>query len=175
MVLSAAGFMIDYAFREKLEYNGFSFSQTEQGFVTKVAGRKIAFNYFPSSLEPINISTEAIDEIKSAKMIGISYDPKSYLVEGMAQLQFYLDTTLPEMFDIFVQKGLTDSMGYELPELSCENATAAMPVIVFGETAENETAGTSYEDSCLVFKAGNEQELVMQAERLVYGLAGIMK
>ena len=175
MVLSAAGFMIDYAFKEKLEYNGFKFENTEQGFVTKLNGNKIAFNYYPTQLESINISSEAMNDIKSAKMIGVSYDPNSYLVETMAQLQYYLDTSLPELFGIFVQKGLTDSAGYEMAELACANATAASPVIVFLETGENETSEFSYKNSCLTFKASNEQELVMQTERLVYGMAGIMK
>lgn len=175
MVMSAAGFMIDYAFKEKLEYNGFKFSQEESGFVTKIAGRKIAFNYFPSQLESINISSEAMAEISSAKMIGVSYNPGSYLVEAMAQLQFYLDTILPELFGVYVQKGLTNSAGYDAPELDCRNATSTMPVIIFAEAGENETEGVSYKDSCLTFKANTEQELIMQTERLVYGISGIMK
>ena len=175
MVMSAAGFMIDYAFKEKLEYNGFKFENTEQGFVTKLNGNKIAFNYYPTQLESINISSEAMNGIKSAKMIGVSYDPNSYLVETMAQLQYYLDMSLPELFGIFVQKGLTNNIGYEMAELTCENATAASPVIVFLETGENETSDFSYENSCLTFKASTEQELVMQTERLVYGISGIMQ
>ena len=174
MVMSAAGFMMDYAFKEKLAYNGYKFDQTEQGFVTKLNGNKIAFNYYPTQLESINISSEAMNEIKQAKMIGVSYDASSYLVETMAQLQYYLDTSLPELFGIFVQKGLINNASYDIAELTCANATAASPVIVFLETGENETSEFSYKNSCLTFKASNEQELVMQTERLVYGISGII-
>jgi len=175
MVMSAAGFMIDYAFKDKLEYNGFKFTQEQNGFVTSLAGKKIAFNYYPTQLESLNISSGAMEAIKSAKMIGVSYDPSSYLVESMAQLQYYLDTSLPELFDIFVQKGLTNNTGYDIPELGCENATAATPIIVFAEAGENETEKVLYENNCLTFKANSEQELVMQTERIVYGLAGIIR
>jgi hypothetical protein len=174
MVMSAAGFMMDYAFKEKLIYNSFKFDQTEQGFMTKLNGNKIAFNYYPTQLESINISSEAMNEMKQAKMIGVSYDPSSYFVETMAQLQYYLDTTLPNLFGIFVQKGLTNSTGYEMEELTCANATIASPMIVFLEAGANETSAFSYKNGCLTFKASTEQELVMQTERLVYGISGIM-
>ncbi|MEM4321522.1 MAG: hypothetical protein QW308_00230 [Candidatus Woesearchaeota archaeon] len=169
MILSTAGFIIGQSSSGSFEYNGYRFVQTAQGYKVKVDGKLLYFNYLPTALESVSLPADAIAALKNSRVISISYEPNSSLVEGMAQAQFYLEKALSEL-GIFVQKGLTNSTGYLL-QLDCRNATALSPLVLISEGSE----GADFSENCLKLSAQNEQEIIMQAERLVYGLTGIMR
>ncbi len=171
MILSTIGFVANYsASSETLKYKEFKFVRTPQGLRTKIDGTFYYFNFFPAQVEDITVEKEGKKLLKDLRAVSVSYAPNSTFVSTMAEVQLYFEETLNPR-DIFVVKGLTDSKGYQLPEITCLNATEKVPVIEFREANATKIA---YANNCFVSETYSAQEFLRITDRILYLMLGVM-
>jgi len=156
----------------KIEYNGLSFALTDLGYKAKINSKEMFFSYSPYDAESIPVGQGVISKIASAKMVHITYNSSSPLREGMAQAQFSLSNDLYNLFRIYAPPSMAQQNQYNIPVITCQNATSFVPVISFGEA--NETS-ISISNHCISLKAGSGNEFLFLKDRLIYGLAGIIR
>lgn len=175
MVLSVFGFMLSYQTNqtEKIEsYNGYTFARTNKGFMTKIEGKEFYFDYYPADLETINQTGELLQTLADKKALAITYNPNSELAVRMAEIQFDIEQKTQKKGDIYVTRALTNSTGYALPEITCQNATQAMPVI---RLKQGKTTHIQSENNCITLNAGTETELNALYTKTLYTILGVMK
>ena len=171
MLSSTIGYVFKGGSNEK--YGDFSFSRTDDGtWYTKVNGKQLAFHYFPSDLEDINLSNEIVDKMKNTNMIYFTYNPESRYREDIAMLGFELTNILWQDFKIYATKGLTKNNTFNAPVIDCNNATITIPVIYFNESNQTEIY---LNNNCIVLNGRTGIDFLVLKERLLYGLFGVIK
>jgi len=143
------------------------FEERPDGLYTKVGSQWLRFSYFPFQLTGIPLDPHAIVILNSSRMILLSFEP------GPAGelVRFELDNDLPTVFGIYVSDGLlTKNASYDLPVIGCQNATAAVPVLIIRQGAN--TSITTV-DRCIILES-EEQAFLMAKDRLLYGMLGII-
>jgi len=167
MLTSTIGYVFKGGSKEK--YNDFSFSRTDDGrWYTRINGRQMSFRYFPSELERINLSREIIDKIKNTKMIYFTHDLENHYREDIALLK---EIFWP-YFQIYADNGLTEDNAFNLPIISCDNATTDLPVIYFKES--NQT-GFYLDNNCIICELRPGEDFTALKERLLYSLFGVIE
>jgi hypothetical protein len=173
MVFSAFG-VIFYGFATpgtKLQYGVYKFTLTDQGFVTTVNGKKYVFDHYPADIENVNLSAGVVEKMKGTRMVYLTYDPNQSAVGDIAASQFKLQSEL-QTIGIYSATALTAPNEYELPVVTCQNATPFVPVVDFRES--NRTA-VDLEGNCIVFDAVYGEDFSRLKDRLLYALLGVMK
>lgn len=167
MLTSTIGYVFKGGSKEK--YNDFSFSRTDDGrWYTEINGKQLAFDYFPSELENINLSAEIIDKIKSTRMIYFTHDPENRYREDIALLK---EIFWP-YFQIYADNGLTVENTFNLLVIDCDNATISLPVVYFKES--NQT-GFYLDNNCIICELRSGEDFTALKERLLYSLFGVME
>ncbi|MEM4755873.1 MAG: hypothetical protein QW594_01955 [Candidatus Woesearchaeota archaeon] len=161
-----------------LEYNGFNFiqQQTKDGLFwsIKINKKQFLFQWHPSQLEEIPFTSTKPLLTESQKIAISSPNPKSLgetqandLAYGIYMLDNHLKAIGKE-----VVHGLSDATGFDIPKITCEDASPQMPVIVF--MYANQTA-VSVEQNCILLIGRSSTELLMISERMQYELLGVMQ
>jgi len=172
MILSTIGFVANYQTSESLKYNGHKFYKTQKGLMTRMDGKALYFNYFPKSLEDINV-TEGISSILNNKeSVSFTYNPNATHADAIAEMYFYLEQAFTGMKNAYVLQGLTNSTGYTLPEINCKDATEFVPVLIFEQS--NETRITT-ENNCVKAYFATRTDVSRLGDRIVYSITGIMQ
>ncbi len=148
-------------------YNGFKFTQTSQGWQTKINGESKVFNFYPGNVAFVGLPTEA-KSLKDKKVLMVSYNPDVELTPAFAQLQYDYERKLPD--SIYVIRAVTN--GTSLPVFTCANATSSSPVILFDQ-AENATA--TFANNCLTITGFDAYGFATQAEALLYTILGVIE
>lgn len=170
MVMSVFGYMWSSS-RTKLDYNGHKFYQLEDGrFMLSLEGKRIAFSYYPSELEWINASS-GIGSLLSAPIVYITSEYNSTLSETFAEVKFSLAQMIQDHRGAYAQNAFTEPTEYSLPVITCMNSTPNTPVIFVERANATEIV---IENSCVVMRGRNRQELVRAYERIVYSILGVM-
>lgn len=172
MVTSVIGFMFGRGSEEAVDYNGFSFVRKGNLWETKIDKQPVVFSYFPSQIELIEVDAPVISRMLSTPMLYLTYDQNQSEVEFIAQAQFELDTVLYGRFNIYSGKGLTKENEYNLPVITCLNATSAVPVVDFRKA--NETI-IHMEGECIIVGGRTGNDFIRAKDRLLYGMFGIIK
>ena len=173
MVLSTLGFVLDFSqpSQSTLEYNTHKFTQTTQGWSTKLNGQKRLFLFFPGQLEDISFPDEAKKILTSPKQVSLSYDSNTTSVQVFAELQFDLERRLTNYANVYVVRGISNSEGTALPTIMCGNATETVPVVFF---RESNTTQVLAENNCIIAESSAPIDAVRIAERILYTVLGIM-
>ncbi len=167
MLTSTIGYVFKGDSKEK--YGDFSFSRgDDQRWHTKINGKQLAFNYFPSELERINLSNEIIDKIKNTNMVYFTHDPENRYSGDIALLK---EMFWP-YFRIYANSGLTVNNTLGLPIVGCNNATNTLPVIYFKES--NQT-GFYLDNNCIIYELRSEDDFTALKERLIYALFDVIE
>ncbi|MDO8740557.1 MAG: hypothetical protein Q7J54_03195 [Candidatus Woesearchaeota archaeon] len=173
MVFSTFAVIFDrYTNVVKLKYNGHSFSQNGNLFATKINGNNVYFDNFPKNVEDINLSSDIVSRISNTKMLYITYDISQDTRKIMGKTQYDLQNALWQNFKIYAAASLMNESSYNLPVVSCRNATASVPVM---ELSYSNETGASLEGNCIFVYSTNEAELIRLKDRLLFGLFGIIK
>ncbi|MFH1669081.1 MAG: hypothetical protein ABIA62_04085, partial [Candidatus Woesearchaeota archaeon] len=154
------------------EYDGHDFKRTQLGWYTEINDQRVEFTYLPQDLEALDMGQDVIDRVKNSKVLYLTFDPNSKIVQSLELARFELAKSLAMNFGIQTLPGiLNESAQYDLPIVGCKNATAAMPVLMFIE-AERTNAYVS--DNCIIIETDDYSAVAMK-DRLMYGLLGIIK
>jgi len=169
MILSIFAIVLDNQ-STSLKYNGFKFLQTNDGYKVNVNGVAYTFQYYPTQLENFNLSQNTNDILSNSVAIAILFDPNSTLDDLMyidyARFNFDDRTDKPIYFGI-----TQESETYLFPVLSCDNATAEVPFIVFNISTETSIV---QDNNCIILNA-KLLEIMAVEERISYQMLGVMK
>lgn len=176
MIISIFAILVDNQDSGTPDYNKHSFVTTTTGFKTKIAGNYINFDYYPSDIENINISSNIISTFTQSVGVAFVFDPNDNITENLQYIDL-LRYDLQSQLNKTVYFGITtNSSAYTLPVVSCDNATAAFPFIMINTT--DNIDGTYYSVSnanpnCIIMNA-RLKDLLAAKDRLVYTYYGIM-
>ncbi|MBU0980444.1 MAG: hypothetical protein KJ709_06555 [Nanoarchaeota archaeon] len=168
MVTSLAGFLAPDEGSD-FKYGKYKFTAREDAFYTSIDGKQFRFYHTPELAENVTFDTAAKDKIFGSRMILVSFEPSEDPVFDL--VRFELSQEMPELFSVFVASGIAlEDDRYDLPVISCLNATEYVPVIML--LPSNESSVT-IDDDCIAI-SGSEDGLLLAKDRLMYSLAGIL-
>jgi hypothetical protein len=171
LVMSMFGYMFGSS-RTRLTYNGFKFySMEDGGFILRLEDERTAFNYYPAELEWVR-APKGLGNPFNVPMIYVTSNYTALYGETISQVKFNLAQNLWELKEVYVQNAFTTETEYELPVITCRNATASVPVINFEKSNSTEI---SYENYCVTVKFRNREEIAAAYERLLYSAFGVME
>ena len=154
----------------KVEYNDIPFVQEPEGWSAEINGRNVVFNYHPTEVEHINMSSEIASRLSTVE-IDTTYDLDDEYAEYIAKVQYVLAQGLSG-FDIFVVSGFTTENEFDRPIITCNKATPFVPVLYFKKS--NET-NVYLEGNCIIAEASRGEDLIKIKDRLLYAILGIMQ
>jgi hypothetical protein len=169
MILSIFAIVLDNQ-DNSLKYNGFKFSLTNDGYRVKINNTTDTFQYYPAELENFNLSQSTKDLLSNSVAVALLFDPNS-TVDDLSYID-YARFNFDNVIDKPVYFGITqESEGYTLPVLTCENATAEIPFIVFNSSSETSIVENN---NCIILNAKLKEILAVE-ERIAYQMLGVMK
>lgn len=173
MSMSIIGFLIGGGGggEQKLEYNDQTFTRRGNEWVTLVNNRQLVFDYFPEQVEDIKINPEIIAKLKTLE-IDITYDINDSFAETIALSQYMMQQNLGAVTNIYLRQGLTTSNDFNIPIITCDDATDSVPVLYFKQSNETKIY---LEENCIMIEADSEAELLMIKDRLLYGYFEVIK
>ena len=126
----------------------------------------------PRDIENITIKGDISNIVRSRKVY-FTYDPDQNMDVRLLQAEYEVGKIIsnPFLYNIEIDIGSLKEIE-ELPFITCENATASNPVIVF--TLGDETI-VREENHCITISATDQDKLIMASNRFMLTLLGIMK
>ncbi|MFH0979172.1 MAG: hypothetical protein V1837_07800 [Candidatus Woesearchaeota archaeon] len=172
MVFSAFG-VIFYGFADSSDiyrYNGYKFTPTTTGLLVKVQGKQFVVGSLPQDLVSINLSTAVANQLRQVKMLYLTYDPNSTSVQDIAAVEFQLKSDLANL-GIYAAPAFTKTNEFNLPVITCLNATQFVPVIEFRDANKTSAA---FDNGCIVLNAAYLDDFSRLKDRLLLGMLGVM-
>ncbi|MFO8016511.1 MAG: hypothetical protein R6U32_05390 [Candidatus Woesearchaeota archaeon] len=153
------------------EYGDHKFTMTnEGGYSTIIEGKRVEFSVLPGRVEPLNISREAVQVLKNTRMFYMTSDPESPFKESIAGAEYSIKRTMEDE-GIYSDITFTGESGYNTSIVTCENATARVPVIKFEQA---NTTRIDYEGGCITLSSRTGSGFMIARDRLLYGFYGII-
>lgn len=169
MIISIFAIVLDNQ-SNNLKYNSFKFSLTTDGYKVKINDKVHTFQYYPSELENFNLSQNTKDLLSKSIAIALVFDPNSSQDDLMyidyARFSFDERTDKPVYFAV-----TEESDNYLFPVLTCNNATAEIPFILFNISTETSIVE---QGNCIILNAKLREILALE-ERISYQMLGVMK
>ncbi len=170
MITSVIGFMFGQYATEQYKFRNYKFTRTDQGLSLVVNKQDVYFDYFPTEANITDFDTAIDSKIKSTKMFYLTYNYTSPYSEVLGKSAYDIILTLSK-FGVYVQPAFTNQTSFNVPVITCANATAFVPVIYFKES--NQTR--AYIDSeCIVLESESETDFVRLKDRVLFGFFGIL-
>ena len=152
-------------------YNGHSFERTNNGFMTVIDGNALFFYNHPADLAGIAVNDTVLSALSGKNMAYITSDANSTEREAIGAVSYNLELAL-KSGDIFVGKGFTSDNEFGAPVVGCSNATEHVPVVLI-QLANNSAIGL--ENSCIIINGSSSWEITRLADRLSYGILGVIE
>jgi hypothetical protein len=161
---------------EDLIYNDYKFQVSSIGgfnkYTTTVNKEKFSFYYLPIEVEHLNISNSAFDSIKSKSFFYFTSDYDSLLKEDIALAQYELGESLINSFNSNYQVTFINNTSFpSVLQITCENATASVPVIYFRLTNTTSVENTG---NCIFFNGDDRDSFLKLSTKVLYKLHGII-
>ena len=156
---------------ERVKYNGFSFVNNGNIWIAKINGREAAFSFLPSEVESVSAFEDFSKRLQGKFEIDVTYDLNSTYKESIALAHHQMGLTLAA-YSIFVRKGFTANNTFNLPIITCDNATINVPVVYF---KHGNATNINIENNCIIAEASANADFIMVKDRLLYGMLGVMK
>ena len=174
------------------EYNNFCFIQQNDlwSFRVMVNGQpyRIAVHHLPEELEDIPVESNAVDTLDGlATMVNQTGNGRLFITmnpdapSGVALGGVELAKVLGERYDIYdipTRAALTKppaNVTKETPIVDCSDAGGDTFVIYLREHDRNYVGIPEGHSQCIVVQGTDADEVVKSADRLLYGLMGVMK
>lgn len=156
----------------KKKYNGYTFTRTENGWLTVIDKKSFTFYHAPDELESIKLNQTVRDALSGKTQIGLTSDEGDYLNRTIALMQYIYTETLRDASNKYTATGFTANNTYGKQVFSCAQASENQPVIYFKKAKE---PSITSEGNCVTITAETDYEMVVMSERLLYYMTGIMK
>jgi hypothetical protein len=175
MILSTIGFFYGSQVNEneqKYTINNKTYSYTRENnqYVLELNKKeKIGFYYLPFEIN-MNITDEILNSIQNSKVVYITFDPDAEKPEYIDLARFDLAMNFLNK-NIYVIEGTTkESQEINLPIITCENATAYMPVIYL---QESNITNLINDNNCIRMQ-GKNLDFIKFRDLMLYKLYGIL-
>ncbi|MFH1399407.1 MAG: hypothetical protein ABIG95_04835 [Candidatus Woesearchaeota archaeon] len=152
------------------EYNSHKFKAVGNFWTTEINKHQVQVHYFPTEVNTLNFTEDITPFLKTTQMAYIAIPTEGLYLDFIGLAAYELAQSFAE-YGIYPVQGLSDSnTGYELPIVTCANATSTVPVIIFEQS--NQTA--AFLDSNCIHIQGSGNDFVMLKDALVLRLWGII-
>jgi len=161
---------------ESYVYNGFKFTKISSLWLTEVQVDSTIFRittrYSPNEIEHITVEPGIYEKIVGSKGIyfTVTNNLSSVAVLAITELGRIVGTRYG-LFNIPSQAALIESDGKETPVKTCKDAVNGTGVIWF--KTGNITAAYS-DQNCVIIQGEDEWGIVKAADRVTFGLLGVM-
>lgn len=155
----------------QLSYNGYKFLVSGNQIYTKIEGENYLFYYFPSDLEGLNMSDDTKDALRNMQMFYFTFDPENKYLSDIDSIRSDLASDLSKSGKFFSNAKTTDSLAYDIPVITCSNATAFVPVVYF---KEGERTGFFKEGDCIIAESSSANGFLALKDKMLYVMLGVM-
>lgn len=153
-----------------IRYKGIKFVKYLDRWEAKVNGRLAAFTFLPTEVQDINYSLDLTNKLKYKFEVDVTSDLNSTHKESIALAQHQMGLTLAQ-YNIFVRKGFTTNNNFNLPVITCDDATSAVPVVYF---RQGNSTNIQLDGNCIVAEANTGFDFVKVKDRLLYEMLGVL-
>jgi len=170
MVSSTAGFIFGRDSSTSAKYNGYNFVRTNNGWITKLDGTEAMFQFHPTELEELSISSDVIEKLDVSQAY-LTFEIGNNL-QYIDIIRFQFITAMQDNFGTYIMSGvINETDAYTFPIIDCINATTETPVMKF--VFANETK--VYADGgCIIAEAQSEIEFLAITDKILYMMFGVM-
>ncbi|MFW5852423.1 MAG: hypothetical protein ACOCUR_00160 [Nanoarchaeota archaeon] len=157
-----------------VSFNNHKVELDENGYLVTYENEKLDFIFSPFDLEFVELPENAINLVANSTYVILSFDPRIASVGDMDYIHYIMYEYLLKE-NILVGRGMaSEDIRFDYPIVSCANSTIESPVILFEEgTANNATVNS--DNGCIKVISDNSGFRVRFAERLIYGVLGIIE
>ena len=156
---------------ERVKYNGISFVSNGNIWIAKINGIEVAFSFLPKDVEDISASGDFAALLQGKFEIDATYDLNSTFAQAIALAQHQMGLTL-DVYNLYLRKGFTTNNSFNLPVITCKDATQNVPVVYF---RHGNSTSIHVNNSCVIAEASTNVDFIKIKDRLLYGILGVMK
>jgi len=172
MVASGFGVIIGSRANE-MRYGKFKFYLKNNRYVTKINDNEMPFYFLPSQVDYINLSSIITNKLREAYLVMITFNPGD-----KANLQFIEITRfdLSQLLGKVAYNGvLNTSEEYDLPIITCTNATLNTPVLVFNVSDTTSITPSIVDINNCIYLNARGTEFLKLRDRLLYSYYGVIQ
>ena len=174
MIASTIGFMYGsdtVNANTVVKESGYKFVRKGAFWSTFIDKKEALFSRLPSEVSSVSMPAGVADKLKGTLEIDFTYDINDTNSKEIAEAFYYLGKSLNFNFNKYARAGLTENSTFNVPIITCEDATAAVPVMLF--RAGNGTR-IFVEGECII---GEGEQYAFHAikDRILYEMFGILK
>lgn len=156
---------------DEVKYKGLTFTQFPDHWEARINGKQAAFSVLPGEVENVFALDDSFKTLQGKLEIDATYDSNSTYKEAIALAQHQMGLTLAE-YGIYVRKGFTSNNTFNLPIITCNNATFNVPVVYF---REGNSTSIHNENNCIIAEAPSNAGFIKVKDKLLYGMLGVVK
>lgn len=173
MISSVFG-VIFYGFNNqnnnKVEDKGITFIDRQGYWYTTIDGTEMIFNNLPSNVEYIELPQELKDRLSNAFQLDITSELEDPLNEYIALVEHEAQLALTAK-NIYVRTGFTTPSDYNVPIITCDDATQSVPILYYKESNETKVY---MQDNCIIAEAVDGIDILRISDRILYEVLGIL-
>ncbi|MBI1970241.1 hypothetical protein HYS47_00690 [Candidatus Woesearchaeota archaeon] len=170
MGVSIIGFVSTNIISPTTEYNNIKFRQTPAGWVAEIQGEEMLFTNHPLDVEHLNVSAETTAALRDAKIIYVTSAVNDSLRESISQTTYDLIPAFQKK-NVYAVLSFTENTTYSKPVVTCNNATAFVPVVYFHNST---TTQITSQNNCIIAEANAPLNMIKIRDRLMYAVLGII-
>ncbi len=148
----------------QFEYNNHTITGSPQAWQVDIDGATAAFQFLPSDVDDIPYPSDIPGLLRNALAFSMTSAPEDNLSLAIGAVEYALYTRIGGQGRI-VLYAFTQDNAFGKPILTCENATAFQPVILFEQGNETMIAR---QGSCIIATAPTEYHMRRLGERVLY-------
>ncbi len=169
MISSVIGFLYSGQ-TDQFKYKDIKFIRTQNGWSAVINDRRVIFDYFPADVEQINLSSDIITALVNKPEIDTVSMLNDTFSEEIALAQYNMALALNNI-NIYMRAGFTTNNTFDMPIITCEDATPVVPIIYFKQSNQTKV---SLEENCIIVEARNNIDILRIKDRLLYSMLGII-
>ena len=151
--------------------NGIKFVRYPDRLEAKINGQYAAFSFLPGEVKSIPAVEDLSNRLQNKFEIDATYDFNSTYKEAIALAQHQMELTLAT-YNMYLRKGFTANTTFNLPVITCSDATSNVPVVYF---RYGNATNIHLENNCIIAEASSNADFIKVKDRLLYGMLGVMK
>lgn len=155
----------------KVKYNNAVFVEKNGVWSTKINNKEAVFSYLPTDVTDVDMESAVLDRISDIVEIDPTSDVNNSFKEYIALAQHQMTLTLNN-FNIYVRSGFTTENEFNMPVITCEDATPNVPVVYFIESNQTKVY---LENNCIIAEGKDGFDFLRIKDRLLYNIFGILE
>ncbi len=168
MIASMLGIMLNKD-ETVTKYGKVKFEDVGNGFVSRINGQDIHFNYLPQDVEQFYIDPTVCYNLQTASVIGVLFEPESESLTYTDFIRNDFQTIIEQPLISFITEESNKYTVYDVS--SCNESSEALPIIFL---KEGTNTSLTVEGNCIIAESNNLGFLMLR-DRLLYCYTGIIQ